>query len=104
MGGGVGAKRWIPCIGKPLSELAVVVIFILLGLLFLREPLFSNRILVGGSLFTETYPRYEFLRTSLTAGRLPLWNPYSGLGKPFLADPTNAVLYPASFLVRWLTP
>src|SRR5687768_4881424 len=104
MGGGGDIRKWLLPVGKALCEVAVFFFFILVALMFLREPLFSDRVLVGGSLFTETYPRYEFLRNSLAAGRLPLWNPYSGLGSPFLADPTNAVLYPPSFLVYWLTP
>ena len=31
---------------------------------------------------------------ALRGGRLPLWNPYVGLGRPFLADTETAVLYP----------
>lgn len=36
----------------------------------------------------------EFYRTALLEGRLPLWNPYAGLGRPFLADIETATLYP----------
>ncbi|MCU0513594.1 MAG: YfhO family protein [Anaerolineae bacterium] len=35
----------------------------------------------------------------LTAGEIPLWNPYNNGGFPFIADPQAAVFYPP----RWLT-
>jgi len=58
-------------------------------------------------------PAFHFLAESLRAGALPLWNPYVGLGRPFLADTQNAVCYPpvylsclgqqfGTFLLTWL--
>ena len=44
-------------------------------------------------------PNFHFLLTSLTQGELPLWNPYIGLGRPFLADLQNAVFYPPVYLM-----
>lgn len=41
---------------------------------------------------------------SLASGRLPLWNPYVGLGRPFLADMEMAVLYPPNLLYLALGP
>lgn len=40
----------------------------------------------------------EHYRAALLDGRLPLWNPYSGLGRPFLADMETAALYPPNLL------
>src|ERR1051326_1714361 len=47
---------------------------------------------------TVDYVRYYqwnfgFLRHSMAAGGIPLWNPYIGLGRPFLADCQSAVFY-----------
>jgi hypothetical protein len=39
-----------------------------------------------------------YLRTSIRAGELPLWNPYVMLGCPFLADPQAAVFYPPNWI------
>lgn len=44
-------------------------------------------------------PHIRFLRDAVFDGRLPLWNPYIGLGRPFLADVQPAVLYPGTYLV-----
>ncbi|HEV8073747.1 MAG TPA: hypothetical protein VGP21_06410, partial [Opitutaceae bacterium] len=42
---------------------------------------------------------YKFyLRASICAGELPLWNPYTALGRPFLADPEAAVFYPPNWI------
>jgi hypothetical protein len=42
---------------------------------------------------------FHFLADAVRAGRLPLWNPYIGLGRPFLADMQNAVFYPPVYLI-----
>jgi hypothetical protein len=39
-------------------------------------------------------PARHFMAEALRAGRLPLWNPYVALGRPFLADIETAVFYP----------
>jgi len=39
----------------------------------------------------------------LSAGRLPLWNPYTFAGAPFWADVQSAVFYPPSFLTILLS-
>ncbi len=41
----------------------------------------------------------SYFREAILAGRLPLWNPYVGLGRPFLADIETATLYPPTLLV-----
>ena len=44
-------------------------------------------------------PNFHFLHDAIWSGTLPLWNPYIGLGRPFLADTQNAVFYPPVWLV-----
>jgi len=41
---------------------------------------------------------------SLLGGHLPLWNPYVGLGRPFLADAETAAFYPPNLLYLVLEP
>jgi hypothetical protein len=38
-------------------------------------------------------PYWAFLADALREGRVPFWNPYIGLGQPFLADGQTAVFY-----------
>ncbi|MFQ5576533.1 MAG: hypothetical protein ACE5G8_06040, partial [Anaerolineae bacterium] len=44
-----------------------------------------------------------FEARELSAGRLPLWNPYTFAGAPFWADAQSAVLYPFSLLALALS-
>jgi hypothetical protein len=45
-----------------------------------------------------------YLVKSLLAGRVPLWNPHVGLGRPFLADIETAAFYPPNLLYLILEP
>lgn len=39
-----------------------------------------------------------YFRQAITDGEFPFWNPYTFLGRPFMADPETAVWYPATWL------
>ena len=41
----------------------------------------------------------HFLADAVREGRVPLWNPYIGLGRPYLGDMQNAVFYPPLYLI-----
>ena len=58
------------------------------------EP--NNRLLIDA--VEQLYPYYQFHRSEVLTGRLPLWNPYSLGGTPFLANSVSAVFSP----LRWL--
>ena len=46
----------------------------------------------------------EFAARTLRAGRLPLWNPHVGLGRPFLADIEAALFYPPNLIYLITSP
>ncbi|MBX2991771.1 MAG: YfhO family protein [Bacteroidetes bacterium] len=59
---------------------------------------FFHKIILGQAYFWEdfiyqNYPFRTFAATSLASGELPLWNPYTFNGMPFLADIQTTVLY-----------
>lgn len=54
-------------------------------------------------LILENYPWKRFVRESLGARQIPLWNPYLFSGMPFLADAQHSALYPLSLLF-WILP
>ena len=59
---------------------------------------FFHRILLGEAWLWEdmmyfSYPVRVFAATSMALGHLPLWNPYTFSGMPFLADIQTTVLY-----------
>lgn len=65
------------------------------GVLLVYAPLLlTNRVLATGDAFTYFTPYRDYANAALSAGRLPLWNPYLFLGVPFLANPQTAIFYP----------
>jgi hypothetical protein len=84
-----------------------------LALLALLTVLFFWRILTPNLADRASFPpgdfSYQFWAFStfeareLSAGRLPLWNPYTYAGAPFWADIQSAVLYPPSLLTLILS-
>lgn len=48
--------------------------------------------------FDYFQPLRAFTADELKAGRLPLWNPYSASGEPWLANPQTGVFYPPAWL------
>lgn len=54
-------------------------------------------------LILENYVWKKFVRESLAAGQIPLWNPYILSGQPFLANGQHSALYPFS-LIFYLLP
>ncbi len=81
-------------------------------LLIILPILFHWRILTPNTLDRGSFPQgdfaeqfYAFARFAydeLAQGRLPLWNPYTYAGHPFLADVQSAVFYPPSLLIMFI--
>ena len=61
-------------------------------------PVIAGRLPENLDLLLQFAPNATFLQREVTAGRLPLWNPYVGAGVPFLADPGTAGWY----LPNWI--
>ena len=61
-------------------------------------PVIAGRLPANLDLLLQFAPNATFLQREITAGRLPLWNPYVGAGVPFLADPGTAGWY----LPNWI--
>lgn len=75
-----------------------------IGILAVLAAVFFHKILLGQAYFWEdfiyqNYPFRSFAATSLAMGQLPLWNPYTFNGMPFLADIQTTVLYVPSLLL-----
>jgi hypothetical protein len=66
--------------------------------------IFFREILLGTSFFWEdflyqNYPFRNFAASSMAAGEIPLWNPFTLNGMPFLADIQTTVLYLPSMIL-----
>lgn len=77
--------------------------FFLLAILFYAPLLLGIRTFPDGDFTHHFLPFSHYLQRTLAAAQLPLWNPYTYSGHPFLADTQAAVFYPISNLVLLLT-
>ncbi|MEZ4725830.1 MAG: glycosyltransferase family 39 protein [Caldilineaceae bacterium] len=77
--------------------------FLGLAALFYAPLLLGLRTFPDGDFTHHFLPFSLFQQQAWLAGRLPLWNPYTYSGHPFLADTQAAVFYPLSNLLLGLT-
>ncbi len=69
-----------------------IILLSVLALLFFRDILLSNAYLWEDFLYHD-YPSRNFAAVSMANGEIPLWNPFSFNGMPFLADIQKTVFY-----------
>src|SRR5262245_13766677 len=84
-------NAWLP---RCLVLAAVTIPF----LCIFARALFYHEVLAFRDAGNFFYPLFEWQCQEWRAGRIPLWNPYDGLGVPVLADSTSSVLYPGKLL------
>lgn len=61
-------------------------------------PLLRREVFALRDHFDYFQPLRWFTAEELKAGRLPLWNPYSASGEPWLANPQTGVFYPPAWI------
>jgi hypothetical protein len=81
---------------------AVFAVLTILTVAFFWRMVFTDLILPRGDVFTYFYPYWAYRNAALSAGRLPLWNPFLFMGAPFLANSQAGVLYPPNWPLMWL--
>ena len=72
--------------------------FILISTICVSPMLFLGKTLVLRDTFFEFRFLYQFARENILNGILPLWNPYSNCGQPFMADPQASFFYPLNWI------
>ncbi|WP_420644340.1 hypothetical protein [Candidatus Leptofilum sp.] len=79
--------------------LSLTLIFTVLAALFLHRVLFpaEGMALAGLDARSLFYPWWEFARTAVLSGNLPLWDANSFSGYPFLSNPQVALFYPLNW-------
>lgn len=77
--------------------------FLALAALFYAPLLLALRTFPDGDFTHHFLPFSLYQQQALRAGQLPLWNPYTYAGHPFLADTQAAVFYPLSNVLLLLT-
>lgn len=83
---------------------SVALLYLGLALLFYAPLVLGWRTFPDGDFTHHFLPFSLFQQAALRAGTLPVWNPYTYSGHPFLADTQAAVFYPVSnfwLLLTW---
>lgn len=81
-----------------LNDLQCITLIVLLVAFFFRDILLGNAYFFDDFIY-QNYPFRNFAATSMATGQIPLWNPYTFNGMPFLADIQTAVFYPPCLLL-----
>jgi hypothetical protein len=76
----------------PLATIALLVFA------FFSRFLLTGRFFLMRDLIFDFFARKQFYKNHLLSGELPLWNPYTGGGEPFLSNLESAVFYPPNLL------
>lgn len=79
--------------------LVSVGVIVIAGLVVFRRVLFGGEILAGVDVIAGAAIFEDYAREQMSAGHLPLWNPYMFSGMPFFENTTwNAAVYPSYWL------
>ncbi|MCB0105281.1 MAG: hypothetical protein KDE53_05220, partial [Caldilineaceae bacterium] len=88
---------------RALRRCPISLCYLLLAALFYLPLLLGVRTFPDGDFTHHFLPFSLFQQEALRNGQLPLWNPHTYSGHPFLADTQAAVFYPVSNLLLLLT-
>ena len=82
-----------------------VAVLALLPCLFFHEMVFGGMLLIMRDVVFDFMPWRRFIHDCIMSdGVLPLWNPYSSCGVPFVGYPELGLFYPLNFLLAPLSP
>lgn len=89
------------------ADATAILFLILIWLLFfwrLFTPVDADRVTLVDGDFSGQFAAFgAYQYTRLSAGEIPLWNPYNNAGLPFIADTQAAVFYPPRLLTILLS-
>lgn len=87
-----------------LINLAIAFLFLLLPMFVFNSLVFKHKLPSCMDVFTQHYPLRAYASRVLKAGKIPLWNPYTFSGVPFLANIQTAVFYPPNLILFTILP
>ena len=87
-------------LGKYAGRLAALLVVVLVLLATWKLTL-GNRIIARGDLLLYFYPLRDYASAAIRALRLPLWEPYTFMGAPFLANSQVGFFYPFNIITAW---
>ena len=74
-------------------------IIIIAPLILFAPVILTGKALVWGTVSTQFVPWWDFAWETLLQCRLPLWNPWVGMGAPLVANYQSAIFYPPYWIL-----
>lgn len=84
------------------SSFLFPVLLVLLAVAATWKLTLGDRIIARGDLLLYFYPLRDYASQAIREGWLPLWNPYTFMGAPFLANSQVGFFYPFNVITAWL--
>ncbi|MDD5688030.1 MAG: YfhO family protein [Elusimicrobia bacterium] len=75
-----------------------IFLFMILIILFFNGIIFTDKIYFFRDILNLFMPYRLFAAENIQNGILPVWNPYTFFGQPFLANPETSLFYPFTIL------
>jgi hypothetical protein len=94
-------RRWTTVVSRLSSAVAAALVTALV-IVAAWKLTFGDRIIARGDLLLYFYPLRDYASQAIREFRLPLWNPYTFMGAPFLANSQVGFFYPFNMLAAWL--
>jgi len=76
----------------------IYLLLFILAVIFLNQVIFFKRSFFIRDTLWQFHPWRVFAKNQVLSGHMPLWNPYSFCGKPFMANIQSAVFYPLTLI------
>src|SRR5688572_23137088 len=96
--------RKLPPDTRAILLLALIVVSFFLPALLVPGRLIEPRSAPWPDIPTNHWPDFTFYAANWRAGRIPLWDPLVGLGRPLPGDTDSLFMYPFGFLFLVLPP
>lgn len=87
---------------RALPRLAAPALIVIAAGLATWKLTLGDRAIARGDLLLYFYPLRDFASAAIRDGRLPLWNPHTFMGAPFLANSQVGFFYPLNVLTAWM--
>jgi len=75
-----------------------ILLFLCCVIIFFSNVIFTDKIFFFRDMLNLFYPYRLFAAENIQNGIIPIWNPYTFFGQPFLANPETSLFYPFTIL------
>jgi len=84
------------------NRIKIPVFFLLLLIIFFNKIIFTGQSFFVRDTLSQFHPWKVFASERIKDGKIPLWNPYTYSGMPFLANMQSAIFYPPNILFYFI--